>query len=762
MLLLGIFLNAALIFSVPISTIPFGLRTLMPAVTEPHAYQSPSHLNLTTPSLITDPTTYKPVCLRTLKSIDHTTLAQDCSYILNEVILRLDGVFEKRAFLNRGYLDSQGHHVSARWAHGQCIIYVGAARSESVGWFTLFEVALTANKILSDCVLSDINAKGGLMSIGLREESFYVDLQEGYMNDVNMDDGSDAELSIPTIFEVSKPTLNAKRAARGMTGSQKRRLDPRGLLWPMNNSVPSSTLRHPATRLGDEPACFPPESRLPNTVADDCNFIINNVILAMNDPFEEKSWGYRDGVDINLSLAENHWRFGGCYIVVRNTHEGMVDYFRPVDVAVLAQSIVQKCVIETKIPLGGFADIGHLILDHSFFVVVSGNRYGGQSLRNSTTLSLPSGELHTLGRRASLSPGQERIISSVVTEGFKAGERYPVRCLDPDEPIPGHHQLKLAVISDCSFIIFDMILRLPNPMLEQTFGFTDADDVNLSNERNAVWVYRSCAVYLTASDKTSRDRFRFVDVALAAQRTLDECVQEPEYTLGGFTDVGTVENKFYIGIGGLEQADVGNGTSLVLMSDTIVPATRPALKSSNTHRDTESTELHKRSSQTTEFSQATIQLAPPVRCLRSGMHGARKIETQDCTKAAMVLLHDPKVLVPQLFTTEPTGGIRMPFVQHNASCYFMMDTNSDLSMTDAIPLLQIVYWALEIILKCVSGRDVGFGGVSKLDADKDIYVSVTGMDPRDIENGLASLWDEDALGVRLGNQSLQLVDVGQS
>lgn len=142
------------------------------------------------------------------------------------------------------------------------------------------------------------------------------------------------------------------------------------------------------------------------------------------------------------------------------------------------------------------------------------------------------------------------------------------------------------------------------------------------------------------------------------------------------------------------------------------------------------------------------------------MPAARKIEMQDCTDAAMILLSDPKIFVPQPFTTEPTGGIKMPFVQHNKSCYLMMDTSLNLSVSDSIALLKMVYWALEIMLTCISGREQGFGGTSRLDKDKGIFVSVTGVDPAGVGNGLAGLRGESTSAIVLENTSLQIVDLG--
>lgn len=77
----------------------------------------------------------------------------------------------------------------------------------------------------------------------------------------------------------------------------------------------------------------------------------------------------------------------------------------------------------------------------------------------------------------------------------------------------------------------------------------------------------------------------------------------------------------------------------------------------------------------------------------------------------------------------------------------MLDTKSDLSISVSIPLLKMVYWALEIMLKCVVGREKAFGGVSRMYDDREIFVSVTGVDPTFLGGELASLLDGSSSAV---------------
>ena len=555
---------------------------------------------------------------------------------------------------------------------------------------------------------------------------------------------------------------DAYQSASQPTDLQRRKLVPSlALIAPIQDPYLDATGRS-VTVTDHEIDCFPTGARLPAAVAVDCKVIIDSIILALEDPLRGQTWGFTDDVENNLSLPAYKWTFGSCFIQVKNFDEKQVDKFRPVDVAKVALRIVEQCVVETKEAIGGTADVGHLRIPLSFYVVVAGVYTPDQNRKNTTVLSLPSNELQRLESRASQISSQENTISTISTQGLQAGETYPVYCFDPTSM----RRLIPAIASDCAFIINDMILRLPNPMLEQSFGYTDDVDINLSDRSNGQWIHGQCAVFVKSMDTTSRDRFRYVDVAHTAHRVVEKCVEGSKHAIGGTADIGIIVDNFYVGVGGLDREGLGNGTILELASGPEVSSTSGAVLASAASPDkenvTDSLRLDKRSSNITALLHADDFFAPPVRCVKPGMPVARKIEMQDCTNAAMVLLHDPKVLVPRPFTTEPTGGIGLPFVQHNESCYIMMDTKSDLSTSDTIPELKMVYWALQIMLKCVSGREEGFGGVSTLDARKQIFVSVTGVDPTFMGDGLARLADEGVSAVGLESTSLQITSLGQN
>ena len=126
--------------------------------------------------------------------------------------------------------------------------------------------------------------------------------------------------------------------------------------------------------VGRDPKCFHPiplKYRAAN--ADDCNEIIDSILLRYPEPFAELSWGYTDQQDINLSLEKNDkWMLGECTIFVRSPSRSSVDRFRIVDVAAKAKDVIKECVVGTKEGYGGFSDIGNLPSLASFYVVVGG------------------------------------------------------------------------------------------------------------------------------------------------------------------------------------------------------------------------------------------------------------------------------------------------------------------------------------------------------------------------------------------------------
>lgn len=57
-------------------------------------------------------------------------------------------------------------------------------------------------------------------------------------------------------------------------------------------------------------------------------------------------------------------------------------------------------------------------------------------------------------------------------------------------------------------------------------------------------------IFVRSMNKRGVDRFRMVDVAVAAERVVEECVEGVKYAVGGMTDVGSGRKGFYVGVGG--------------------------------------------------------------------------------------------------------------------------------------------------------------------------------------------------------------------
>ena len=576
MMLMEVFLilNAALLCVVPISAVPLKLKNPNLA-NVPYIDWPPSQIDLTSPSLNSEPPLHTIECLENRPGVNLATVAKDCTTLLENLILHTDEALQKRSSSHYNFIHFNGHWVLAGWAFGQCTISIKYSQSVSLDRYTLLEVALTANKILSKCMTSARKGQGGLVSAGSNEESFCVGLQRK-LADMDVNGIDDPQDSAPPDLELSKRALEAKVANRDLTGPQRRNLgSSRALILLNQASSLSNSTGKLKTVVGHEVECFRVGSRLTHAVADDCRFIINHIILGMNDPFRVQTWGFTDGVEINLSLDEYEWIYQGCHIHVQNGDETQVDSFRPVDVAAQALRVVETCVVDVKEPLGGYADVGHLRLFRSFYVVASGTSMppSAQSIGSSNVPSLPSDMPVTLEGRANLDSLQENAIPRIVTGSLGHNEAHPVRCYSPAYV----HRLQPATVSDCNIIIDEIILRLPNVMREQSFGYTSAEDVDLSIRENGMWTHGQCITFVRTTEEEGRDEFRYVDVAIAAKRIIEKCIEGSKYARGGTAGVGKLEETFYVSVGGLAPSP-GNGTILVLPSD--APVSPPSGRTS--------------------------------------------------------------------------------------------------------------------------------------------------------------------------------------
>lgn len=122
-----------------------------------------------------------------------------------------------------------------------------------------------------------------------------------------------------------------------------------------------------------------------------------------------------------------------------------------------------------------------------------------------------------------------------------------------------------------------------------------------------------------------------------------------------------------------------------------------------------------------------------------------RINVTDCMAAAKIILAEPNVLIPESFTTEPTGGIHVPLLVHHGSCYLMVDTHLDYSASDTFSLLKVVYFASKMLQRCALG---GVASTSK--GRKGFFVSITASDPRPLDDILSGLLNRTSPNLGVG------------
>ncbi|KAL9631267.1 MAG: hypothetical protein Q9164_005988 [Protoblastenia rupestris] len=140
--------------------------------------------------------------------------------------------------------------------------------------------------------------------------------------------------------------------------------------------------------------------------------------------------------------------------------------------------------------------------------------------------------------------------------------------------------------------------------------------------------------------------------------------------------------------------------------------------------------------------EAANNSAPNIYCIKSSMAAARGayINGTDCDAAQKMLLADDKILETQSWTTEGGGGVKLPFVGYQGSCFIQIDVSDSpfgggppLTTNDTFTLLKAVYYANEIVQGCVAEQSTTYGGVARLGQGQ-FYVSVTALDPRSNAN----------------------------
>ncbi len=242
-------------------------------------------------------------------------------------------------------------------------------------WFSFFDVALTANKILSECVNGVTNPTGGSSTVGDTSDVtslFKVILQGPGFYSISADTSGVSGLPAASVSRRGIPPQDASENAGGSQEIETR--DPlRRASHVSNRPTRTSSFTLSEASPTDYPVhCFNPSIiHLPLAVARDCGYIINHVILRGLDPLRPMTFGFTDAVDINLLNPEHSkWQHGQCIITLANNDERSIDTFRMLDVVNTARRISTRCLGTTGHKMGGVASIG--TDGRGFYVYVGG------------------------------------------------------------------------------------------------------------------------------------------------------------------------------------------------------------------------------------------------------------------------------------------------------------------------------------------------------------------------------------------------------
>lgn len=356
--------------------------------------------------------------------------------------------------------------------------------------------------------------------------------------------------------------------------------------------------------------CFPPPSRgrhvpqpdLMNVISD-CSWIINEILLQQDGIlFQDLLFNYKSFKDQSGKWYLSRWHRDRCVINVACVEKHQEQTLQLFNVVLAANKILKECIQDQQILAGGTTAIGSP--SNAFYVGVLGlqdsdaasqsnislfsdldlserdiqrsllrttsnseSSIGDYEVNDSTISPAPSVSVE---KRASVAPhssspstGRQSMVpegalstsnlvlaSTNLSGSIEAPPSYPVTCFNPYSI-----QLKPAAVEDCQFVINQIILRYPNPMFLQTFGYTASADIDLSLPRNQKWIFGQCAIFVKNTDMTRTDTFRMVDVAYTAHEIMTKCVVGVKYPVGGTADVGSTADNFYVAVGGVRVTD---------------------------------------------------------------------------------------------------------------------------------------------------------------------------------------------------------------
>lgn len=342
--------------------------------------------------------------------------------------------------------------------------------------------------------------------------------------------------------------------------------------------------------------CLPPSSRgrvprpsdLPNVLSD-CTWIINDLLRQDSLLFQDLVFYNHHFEDQHRKRRPSRWYVGQCSINVSSMNRQETQTLHLFNVVLAANKILKECIEDQGNPLGGTVSIGSP--DKAFFVSVLGyegspaisksyvsslsrpdvSRRDSQGSRLRTTSSIKSstGGYDANDMTVSLPPDisigkrdsgpQPESSPSRGTKSLKLNLLVPSNDISgniitvPKRPVvcfnPYSVELKSTAADDCRVIIDEIILRYPNPMSPQSFGYTPSADIDLSLPENKSWVFGYCMIFVLNTNKTRTDTFKMVDVAATAQHIVTQCVIDAKYAVGGTAGIGTAAEGFYVGLG---------------------------------------------------------------------------------------------------------------------------------------------------------------------------------------------------------------------
>ena len=319
-----------------------------------------------------------PFAAKAVHCFDHSPHLKpsDCTFVLNEILLRGRRVFTKRQFIHQWYRREDGQYAPSRWTHSDCQISV-QGYGERSQMLSFSDIASRAVLIVSECVSGAIDPSGGASIVGDPALEFVV-IVKNHTAPPSIS-AKDSRVSHESATgAVAGRWMKFPDSSERMEGSQGVEIRDAARETFRTSAVP--VVASNLTLSPSAPPEYPPEYpvhcfnpliiHIPPAVARDCGRIINHVILRLSDPTQLLTFGFTDAADINLSKpAYRKWQKGQCAISVNNNDVAQIDEFRLIDVATAARRITSQCLVAKQEKLGGVASVG---TDGSGFYVYVG------------------------------------------------------------------------------------------------------------------------------------------------------------------------------------------------------------------------------------------------------------------------------------------------------------------------------------------------------------------------------------------------------